>query len=232
MLGKEDFDDAYDAEFIFTDLAEAIAERYLADPRYIEGLESLGLTFTGLMDILPNDLYFRVKRTLDTSVDLTGLVLAACEKLCNRALDYRDLDENGINRGVRDYLDDRGYEILDQTQQGIGETGRDTGSLDILIKQHGLNVAIYEGLIHKDQKYLMDHIYKAACRYNPSGCRSVYIGEYYRNQKFNLAWGNTKKHLLQSFQGADVDTGREGLKLVTFRKGNIDIWIIGVNMYC
>ena len=228
----EDFCVAYDAELFTESIAEIIADRFLEDPGYLEGLETLGFQFEDLLDLLPNDLYYSVIKAHESNVDLTNLLLIACERLCNNSLDFKDLDEDGLNRRVRDTLYDHGYEILDQSQQGIGETGKDVGSLDILIKQNGLNVAIYEGLIHKDKKYLLAHIDKAVGRYNPSGCRSVYIGEYYKNKQFDLAWDNTVKHLRQMFQGVEVDTEREGVRLFRFVLRNIVIWVFGLNMYC
>lgn len=177
----DDFEEVYNAEFLFDDFAEAIAVRMLQDPGEVGEVEAFGISFTDLLDLLPNDLYDRVKQIQKYEDSMTRKILVALEKLCNRSWDYKNLNENGLNRQVRDFLDDGSYSVLDQAQQGVSVNGKDEGSLDILIKDRGLNIAIYEGLIHKNKKYLLDHIDKAAGRYNPSGCRSIYIGEYYSN---------------------------------------------------
>lgn len=218
----DDFEEAYNAEFLFEDFAEAIALRVLDNPVEIGGIEEFGISFTDLLDLLPNDLYDRVIKLRRFEDPLTRKVLVALEKLCNRAWDYKDFSENGLNRQVRDFLDDGSYSVLDQAQQGVSVNGKEEGSLDILIKDRGLNVAIYEGLIHKDKRYLIEHINKATGRYNPSGCRSIYIGEYYRVNNFDNAWRNCIKEL----QGEEIDTGRDGIRL--YKLSNV--WIFGINM--
>ena len=219
----DDFEETYHAVLLQEDIAEMIAVRALREPHELEQAEMAGISLSDLLDLLPNDLYDQVVQMKESEDSIAHRVLVALEKLCNRAWDYRDFSENGLNRQVRDFLDDGSYAVMDQAQQGISENGKDEGSLDILIKDRGLNTAVYEGLIHKNKKYLMSHINKARGRYNPSGCRSVFVCEYFRVKNFEAAWKNS----IRSLQGMEVDTGRNGIRLFRMK----DVWLFGVNMF-
>jgi len=225
-----DFEITYDEDYVEESMAETMAEEFLKGtpcPEYF------GVDIRELVDLLPDDLYDKLGKE---ETNLTHQIMVACEVLSNNALDYSDFGENAINRRVRDYL--RGslkeYEVLDQTHQGFGENSKEEGSLDILIKKDGLNEAIYEGLIHKDFKYLTEHIEKTVDRYNPSGCRGVYIGEYYKNRRFGASWRNTVNNLNRAFSGTEVDTKRNGICAYQFKvdnhAGETTVLIIGVNM--
>ena len=104
-----------------------------------------------------------------------------------------------------------------------------------MIKKDGLIEAIYEGLIHTDFKYLQEHIVKAVTRYIPSGCRTIYIGEYYKNKRFEQCWRNTVEKLIEEYDGKELDTGRDGVCLFRFAVDNLSgkaaVWVIGVNVY-
>ena len=228
-----DFEDTYDQDYMDETIAEAAAELYLSEtgiPHY------LGADIRELVDLLPGDLYEKVTAKLlseqKQSESLFQAILVACEGISNNALDYQDFSENALNRQVRDTLRDRlqGYEVHDQTQQGTGENGQEEGSLDILIKRNGLNEAIYEGLIHDDHCWLEEHIEKATGRYNPSGCRRVYIGEYYQNQDFRRCWENTVEYLCTQHQGKEIETGRNGIRIYQFDLEQILVSVIGMNM--
>lgn len=229
-----DFRNAYDQDYMDESMAEDAAEAYL-EFGFVP--ESWGVDIRELIDLLPNDLYEKVVKKLgEEATDISHQIIVACESISNNALDYKEFGENAINRRVRDHLRGslKGYEVLDQSHQGFGENSKEEGSLDILIKKDGLNEAIYEGLIHEDYGYLKTHIKKAIERYNPSGCRKVYIGEYYKNKRFGVCWKNTVRRLNAEYSGIDVDTRRNGICEYQFEVENLfgktTICIIGVNM--
>ena len=229
-----DFESVYDGDYVNESMAETMAEEFLQGTPY---LDYLGVEIRELIDLLPDDLYEKVVAKLGGGeTSLAHQIMIACEMLSNNALDYSGFGENAINRRVRDYLKGtlKEYEVLDQTHQGFGKNKKEEGSIDILIKKDGLNEAIYEGLIHKDFRYLTEHIAKAIERYNPSGCRKVYVGEYYKNNRFGVCWKNTVKNLNQSYSGSEVDTNRNGLCAYQFNIGNLTgkttVLVVGVNM--
>ena len=174
-------------------------------------------------------------------IDLTHELVAACTKIADNPASYGSLDEDGLNREVRNLIESAlihfGYVIKDQTQQGLGKNGEKAGELDIRIEKDNIPVAIYEGLIHKDKQYLLTHIEKATNRYNQSGCRAVYIVEFSKNKGFNGFWGATMD-ILDEYQCVDVKETDSGLIGVRIAKGTFgwqgdrgDFYYIGVNCF-
>ena len=158
-------------------------------------------------------------------VDLTEELRNACIKVSDNPVTCGNLDEDGLNRQIRDFLrsgiERFGYLITDQTQQGFGENDAAPGELDIRISKNGIPIAIYEGLVHRDKAWMESHIEKAKGKYNQSGCRAIYVVEFSRNKRFNSYWGNTLDNLdeYDGIKGSETDTGVNGVKLF---KGTID----------
>ena len=175
------------------------------------------------------------------NIDLSREFISACAKIADNPASYAGFDEDSLNREVRNFLDSAitrfGYTIADQTQQGFGKTDKKAGELDIRISRNGIPVAIYEGLIHQDRKWLETHIDKAIGKYNQSGCKSVYVVEFSRNKGFGGFWDKTcdilEEHSKVSIK--EENTGLLGVKMLngTFdwngQKG--DFYYIGVNCY-
>ena len=96
-------------------------------------------------------------------VDLQSEFISACAKIADNPASYISFDEDGLNREIRNLLDSAigrfGYSVCDQTQQGLGKNERKPGELDIRIVKDGIPVAIYEGLIHRDRDWLVEHIW-------------------------------------------------------------------------
>ena len=171
--------------------------------------------------------------------DLINVLVSACAKIADNPSSYSMFDEDGLNRELRDFLDlalsPQGYSVSDQTQQGLGKSGNRPGELDIRIGKCGVPVAILEGLIHRSERYLREHIEKATGRYNLSGCKAVLIIEFPRNKDFNRFW-ESSCNCLANMQGVElnpVDTGLFGVKMLrgTFdwNEENGDLLYIGVN---
>lgn len=171
---------------------------------------------------------------------ITKELISACSKISDNPIDYLSFDENGINREIRNLLEASlkhyGYSICDQRQQGLGNTGKKPGELDILIQKAGLPIAIYEGLFHRGNDYLKSHIKKAITRYNYSGCKKVYIVEFMRRGCFRNNWESS----MSTIRGCpeisinETNTGLNGIKMSegTFQWGDRDtgkMVFIGVN---
>ena len=91
-----------------------------------------------------------------------------------------DRPENVLNDSVRDNLRML-YSVLDQTRQGTSQSGKDAGSIDMLISTNdGLPLAIIEAmkLTFVDCAYISLHIDKVLTNYDPSGCPFVFILTY------------------------------------------------------
>ena len=179
---------------------------------------------------------------LKQDINLTEEFISACAKIADNPASYTGFDEDGLNREIRNFLDSAisrfGYTIADQTQQGLGETSKRAGELDIRISKNGIPVAIFEGLIHKDKKYFYGHIQKAISQYNGSGCKSVYVVEYSKNKGFGHFWDNAYDLLNECANVDNVSEENTGLLGVKMLKGTF-VWegqqgafyYIGVNCY-
>ena len=109
---------------------------------------------------------------------------------------YYGKRENECNSFVRDLLEMKRYVCKDQTLQGVSETGKSDGELDILIqdKDRGDDIAIYEALkleqktfAKGDQKNLADHLKKLLDNYNPKGLPNLFLVSYvsWDKEQFN-----------------------------------------------
>lgn len=149
---------------------------------------------------------------------ITNELISACAKISNNPIDYLQLNEDSLNRQIRNLLEaalnHQGYSICDQTQQGLGNTGRQPGEVDILIKKAGLPIAIYEGLIHRGHDYLTRHIAKAINRYNYFGCRNIYIVDFMRNGIWENNWKAAMKTVSEypRVEITEMNTGLNGIR--------------------
>ena len=154
---------------------------------------------------------------------LLNEIVSACARIADNPVSYAELDEDGLNRELRNFLDSAltsfGYLVSDQSQQGMGNSEKRPGELDIRITKGGVPVAILEGLIHKDRQYLLEHIQKATGRYNFSGCKNVFVVEYSRNKDYGRFLASARKSL-DSIQGvtlSEFDTGLLGVRVLRGR---------------
>ncbi len=202
----EDFADTYDEDCIDEDFAETMAFMYLENELAEFKHKYLGISITDYMDLLPTDLYERVKKKYESEqeqqkdkheVDLSREIISACIMLSDNPTQYRTMEENDINRILRDYLQSSlkhyHYSVLDQTQRGYSETGKHAGEIDLRIDKDGLPVAICECLIHRNKESLHEHVHKAVKNYNQSGCKNIYIICYSQNKDFKTSWDEVEK---------------------------------------
>lgn len=109
--------------------------------------------------------------------------------------------ENMRNRGVRDFLEIRGYEIKDQTQHGISERGKSAGEVDILVKKtintiiEALNLKNISSV--SNTEYLNKHIKKLEDNYDPEGLKEKYLLVYadIKNDNFDRFCENYHTHI-------------------------------------
>ena len=221
-----DFEITYDSDYVCLESIEAFGTLYLQnDEQSRKRFSQLGIDIEELADLLPFDLRSQVLKKVEAQkrfipVDekiVHKAIISASEKLAASPADCRNLDEDALNRKMRNIieskLEDRGYSIHDQTQRGLGKSGQKPGELDILIKKEGLPVTIIEGMIHRDRRYLTEHIEKAVGRYNISGCRLVYVLVYTR--EIDKDWMDTRSWIndFPGLSGNDVDSGFEKIKI-------------------
>lgn len=109
---------------------------------------------------------------------------------------YIGQKENTINDGIRDMLDGT-YGLKDQTRQGVSESGKDAGEIDLMLYSDGLPIALMEGmkLNYVNTTVIDKHINKALVNYDPIGCPLVYILMYVTSKKFDEFWEKVVKHL-------------------------------------
>lgn len=95
--------------------------------------------------------------------------------------DYYGKKENQINDRIRDDLEIAQYTVRDQTRQGVSETEKSAGEVDIQVYKDKIPWIILEGILlrHMDNKRLTEHIDKMIGNYNPNGYRYTYLLVYY-----------------------------------------------------
>lgn len=102
---------------------------------------------------------------------------------------YKGKQEDEINDGLRDMLN-MAYDVKDQTRQGVSESEKQAGEVDLLITEDGLPTALIEALklpsMNKD--YVHEHIKKALINYDPVGCKYVFLFSYYNGANFESFW--------------------------------------------
>ena len=202
-------------------------------------LENAYLTLNGLSYI---DDYEKNICGASINIDLSSEFVSACAKIADNPASYASFNEDGLNREIRNFLDSAitrfGYVIADQTQQGLGESGKRAGELDIRISKNGIPVAIYEGLKHRSTQYLYEHIDKAIEKYNQSGCKRIYVVEFSTNKRFGGFWDDATESIegyskINSIE--EVNTNLLGVKMLkgcfNWNDQRGDFYYIGVNCY-
>ncbi len=259
-----DFSEVYDEDCTDEVMAESIAFMYLEDENVDEKIKYLDVGLEDFFDLLPNDLYERVmekykseqelkkkqkndlqkvEQESSREPDLKDEILSACIKLSNASSITHNLEENGINTLLRDNLESAlksyNYSVKDQTQCGYSATEKDAGELDLfIIDRKGFPDAICECLIHKDRKYLYDHIHKAVNNYNQIGCKCIYIICYSKNQNYKNFWETFRNWVINCDEvkgwEEETDTRYGGIR---YAKGTFDCFgeegvlnFVGVNI--
>ncbi len=210
-----DFETTYDEDYMHLDFILTMGTLYLQNNAESErAFTGYGIDIEAMSDLMPFDMRESVRKKIEIQKELIPVaeekvyrtLLSACEKLSANPIDTNGLEEDALNRKVRDLLEmaleTSGYVVQDQTQRGLGKKMEKPGELDILIKKNGLSIAIIEGLLHREKDWLYQHIEKAIGRYNTSGCRMIYILEYVRGVDFNQIVGNSDENF-RTYPGLD-----------------------------
>lgn len=102
---------------------------------------------------------------------------------------YNGKTEDELNDVMRDSLE-MVYQIKDQTRQGVSQSGKGSGEIDIQICKENMPYAIIEGLkvnsVNKD--YIETHLNKLLTKYDPVGCPMAYALIYASVNSFDKFW--------------------------------------------
>ncbi len=225
-----DFENTYDEDYMHLDFIETMGTLYLQNNAESEkAFSGYGIDIEAMSDLMPFDIRELVRKKIEIQKELIPVaegkvydtLLSACEKLSANPVDTKSLDEDALNRKVRNLLEmgleREGYFVQDQTQRGFGKKKEKPGELDVLIKKNGLSIAIIEGLLHKDKDWLYTHIEKAIGRYNASGCRMIYILEYVRGADFDRIVENSVENF-KAYPGLayrdELDTTLDSVRML------------------
>lgn len=132
------------------------------------------------------------------SSDLEAGIRKALQNIMITPL-YRGCNEDELNRAVRNQLSLQ-YHIKDQTQQGSSASGNGVGEPDLLIcDSSDQPLAIYEGLVLSclNRRYFKKHLEKVLLptRYNPLGCKAIYVAIYGTAKNFQAHWRRICRYL-------------------------------------
>lgn len=125
---------------------------------------------------------------------LLRAVFLACVKLQRNNL-FKDVSEDERNDYIRDLLETSGYQVKDQTRQGISASGKASGEVDILIHDKGMPITIIEALNLSglDTNYLNTHLDKIY-KYDTLGNRFNFILSYVKVKDFESFWSKYCQH--------------------------------------
>ena len=213
----EDFADMYDEDCTDESFAELMASIYLEAELSEFKHKWLGVSISDYIDLLPTDLYERVKKKhetdqkereqitevleIKTQKELPNLekeIISACIKLSEIPTITINLEEDDLNKLLRISLESSlknyQYSVQDQTQRGYSAEGKKAGEIDIRIQNsEGFPETICECLIHKDEKNLHDHINKVIKNYNQIGLKKIFIICYSKNKNYEQFWKTFKE---------------------------------------
>lgn len=159
------------------------------------------------------------EKTVEKQLDL------ACLTICSDPSKYHEMNEDEINRSIRDLLrsglNNSKFNVNDQTQLGYSESGKRAGELDLEIRIDGFPYAIIEALVISSKSSFDSHLHKLIDNYNQMGCRNLVLICYCKSNCFEddfskiMTWINEGKTILDS---NEIDTGYGGLKKIV---GNV-----------
>lgn len=132
------------------------------------------------------------------------------------------LSEDQFNDYLTDLLRARGYNVSDQTRSGKSPTEKQSGELDIVIRdQNGNMTTIIETFIIKSCgkkcPVARDHINKLVNFYNSNGVKSLYAIAIYKGKNFNLFCENYFQLLFDpelNFENKPNEIGLTNTKII------------------
>lgn len=99
----------------------------------------------------------------------------------------KGLSEDDFNDFIRDMLSAKNYEMRDQTREGVSETGKRAGELDLVVEDNGNLFAIIEALILNsiESDNIIKHYKKLLTNYNPLLVKRLFLVSYYTGARFD-----------------------------------------------
>ena len=170
-----------------------------SDPfeKFSQDLRAAAISMIGGQQYASNE--ERLNADLATARTVLDDLVFSSQIVCNNALYNQNTRENSINDYFRDLLKAKGYEqVLDQTRHGISVSGKDAGSVDLLMRKGNREVAIIEALrlTSVDTGTIKEHIDKAVTNYNALGT-PTFLLFYAGSSDFGDFWRRLLIHLKQ-----------------------------------
>ena len=170
-----------------------------SDPfeKFSQDLRAAAISMIGGQQYASNE--ERLNADLATARAVLNDLVFSSQIVCNNALYNQNTRENSINDYFRDLLKAKGYEqVLDQTRHGISVSGKDAGSVDLLMRKGNREVAIIEALrlTSVDTGTIKEHIDKAVTNYNALGT-PTFLLFYAGSSDFGDFWRRLLIHLKQ-----------------------------------
>lgn len=121
---------------------------------------------------------------------------------------YWDKLENEINDQVCNLLR-MIYHVNDQTRQGESATRQSAGSVDFLVKDHEVPIAIMEALVLQslDRTKINEHIEKLLVNYDPQGYPRACLIMYVTQKNFGMFWDNFAEYISEYNFSYSVEHG-------------------------
>lgn len=144
--------------------------------------------------LLPTDIIINDERIPET--ELMQKVTRALVKLQKNNHYNSSSSEDTMNDYVRDILDES-YELIDQTRQGVSESGNGAGEIDIQICIDGLPLVMIEALKLESvvDKTLSIHVNKVLTKYDPNGCPYAILIVYAKAPNFEDFYNRLQTYL-------------------------------------
>ena len=119
----------------------------------------------------------------------------ACVKLQRNPL-FHDASEDQRNDFIRDILETNGYQVKDQTRQGLSGTGLSTGEVDLLVQYRDLPLCVVEALnlSYLNKKYRNLHLDKLY-NYDTLGNKFNVVLSYVSVRDFGVFWNGYRTHI-------------------------------------
>ncbi|EMF7562152.1 hypothetical protein V4F78_001575 [Serratia marcescens] len=105
--------------------------------------------------------------------------------------------EDDYNDHLRNLLSSKGYEVKDQTREGISSRGHSAGELDLVIEERGFLFTIIEAMIldSVNSSYINTHYKKLINNYNPLQLSKTIMVTYYTGSRFEQWWARYVEHI-------------------------------------
>lgn len=109
----------------------------------------------------------------------------------------KEHSEDYSNDYLRDMLSSKGYEIKDQTREGVSMSGGGAGELDLVVEDRSSLFTLIEAmkLTSVDTTYINKHYLKLLENYNPLEVKRTFLVSYYCGSSFPAWWAKYTDHI-------------------------------------